>query len=75
MRVIPVDTVRISSKYRVVIPKKIREQLQLEPGAELHVYILDGTIRLSRLRHVKDLRGMAKGMTWKDGDRDRTERF
>jgi hypothetical protein len=26
-------------------------------------------------RSIKDLRGIAKGMKWKDQDRDRTERF
>jgi len=32
----------------VVIPKKVREELQLKPGQELQIYILDGTIRLRR---------------------------
>jgi hypothetical protein len=26
-------------------------------------------------RSIKELRGMAKGMVWKDEDRDHTERF
>ncbi len=46
MRDSPVETVKVSPKYQVVIPKKVREQLQLKPGVELHVYVLDGTIRL-----------------------------
>jgi AbrB family looped-hinge helix DNA binding protein len=69
------DTVKVSPKFQVVIPKKIREQLHLKPGTELHAYVLDGTIRLSPPRSLKDLRGMAKGIRWKDEDRDHTERF
>jgi AbrB family looped-hinge helix DNA binding protein len=69
------ETVKVSPKFQVVIPKKVREQLQLRPGQELQIYILDGAIRLQRLRSIKDLRGIAKGMKWKDEDRDHTERF
>jgi len=42
------DTVRVSPKFQVVIPKKVREVWKLKPGEELHIYILDRTIRLSR---------------------------
>ena len=69
------DTVKISPKYQVVIPKKVREQLQLKPGIQLHVYVMDGTIRLSPPRSIKDLRGIAKGLRWKNEDRDHSERF
>lgn len=69
------DTVKVSPKYQVVIPKKVREQLQLKPGVELNVYVLDGIIRLSPPRSIKDLRGIAKGMRWKNEDRDHSERF
>jgi len=69
------DTVRVSPKFQVVIPKKVREALELKPGEELHIYLLDGTIRLHRPRSIKELRGIAKGMKWKDEDRDHTERF
>ena len=69
------DIVKVSAKFQVVIPKKIREQLKLTPGASLRVDVVDGVIRLSPVRSLKDLRGMAKGMIWKGGYRDRTERF
>jgi len=57
------------------IPKKIREQLQLKPGEELQMYVLDRSIRLHRPRSIKELRGIAKGMEWKDDYRDRNDRF
>ncbi len=59
------------SKFQVVIPKRVREELR--PGQELNV--LDGTIRFSKPRSIQELRGMCKGMKWKDLDRDHTERF
>jgi len=69
------DTVKVSPKFQVVIPKKIREQLELQPGEELQIYLLDRSIRIHRPRSIKELRGIAKGMEWKDEDRDHSERF
>ncbi len=69
------ETVKVSPKFQVVIPKRVREELQLKPGQELIVYVFDGSIRFSKPRAIKDLRGIAKGMQWKDEDRDHTERF
>jgi AbrB family looped-hinge helix DNA binding protein len=69
------DTVKVSPKFQVVIPKKVREALELKPGEELQIFILDRSIRLQRPRSIKELRGIAKGMVWKDEDRDHSERF
>jgi AbrB family looped-hinge helix DNA binding protein len=69
------ETVKVSPKFQVVIPKRVREELQLKPGQELNVYILDGTIRFSKPRSIQELRGIAKGMKWKNEDRDHSERF
>jgi AbrB family looped-hinge helix DNA binding protein len=67
--------VKVSRTYHVVIPKSVREALKIRPGQELHMYVLDGRIRLSKPGSIKDLRGVAKGMRWKDDYRDHTERF
>jgi AbrB family looped-hinge helix DNA binding protein len=69
------DTVKVSPKFQVVIPKKVREALELKPGEELQIFILDRAIRLQRPRSIKVLRGIAKGMVWKDEDRDHSERL
>ena len=69
------ETVKVSPKFQVAIPKRVREVLELKPGEELQIYILDKSIRLHRPRSIKELRGIAKGMQWKDEDRDHTERF
>ena len=73
--VTPMDTVKVSPKFQVVIPKQIREQLKLRPGEELQMYVLDAAIHLHRPRSIQDLRGIAKGMKWKDAYRDRSDRF
>jgi AbrB family looped-hinge helix DNA binding protein len=67
--------VKVSPKFQVVIPKEIREQLELKPGEELQMFLLDRHIHLHRLRSIKELRGIAKGLQWKDNYRDRNDRF
>jgi AbrB family looped-hinge helix DNA binding protein len=67
--------VRVSPKFQVVIPKALREELKIEPGQELLMYALDGALRLVPRRSIKELRGIAKGLRWKDEYRDHTERF
>ena len=67
--------VRVSPKFQVVIPKALREELKIEPGQELLMYSLDGSLRLVPRRSIKELRGLAKGLRWKDEYRDHTERF
>jgi AbrB family looped-hinge helix DNA binding protein len=67
--------VRVSPKFQVVIPKALREELRIEPGQELLMYSLDGQLRLVPRRSIKELRGIAKGLRWKDDLRDHTERF
>lgn len=68
-------TVTVSPKFQIVIPKELREKLKLKPGQKLLVYEQDGLIRLEPPRPLRDLRGMAKGIRWEEGDRDHTERF
>ncbi len=67
--------VKVSPKFQVVIPKALREELKIEPGQELLIYSLEGSLRLVPHRPVKELRGMAKGMRWKEDYRDHADRF
>jgi len=67
--------VKVSPKYQVVIPKAIREELKILPGQELLFYIYEGRLHLDPPRSVKELRGMAKGMSWREDYRDRNDRF
>ena len=38
------NTVTVSPKYQVVIPKAVREALSLEPGQRLQVLVIEGRI-------------------------------
>jgi len=69
------DKVTVSPKFQVVIPKRLREELNLKPGEVLQIYLFEDSLRLQRPGSIKDLRGMAKGLQWRDEDRDRSERF
>ena len=69
------DKVIVSPRFQVVIPKGIREGLALKPGEQLQIYVRDNSIRLRRPRSIKELRGIAKGMQWKEADRDQADRF
>jgi len=69
------QTVKVSPKYQVVIPKQLRERLKLRPGQDLVIYEVDGQIRLDTPHKPKSLRGLARGLQWKEGDRDRDERL
>ena len=67
--------VKVSPKFEIVIPKELRDELKIEPGQELVVLSLHGSIRVEHPRSIKELRGIAKGIRWRDDDRDHTERF
>lgn len=66
--------VKVSPKYQVVIPKAVRDELQIRPGQDLFMYTYEGSIKLSPRRSISELRGIAKGMTWRKDDRDRKDR-
>jgi AbrB family looped-hinge helix DNA binding protein len=65
--------VRVSPKFQIVIPKSIREELHIEPGQDLVMFSTEGTIRILPRRSVKELRGAAKGMRWKEDYRDHSD--
>ena len=69
------QTVKVSPKFQVVIPKQLRERLKLRPGQDLMIYEVDGQIRLDTSHKPKSLRGLARGLQWKESDRDRDERL
>lgn len=60
----------VSSKYQIVIPKQVREKLDLEKGQILQVVARDGVISLVPDRPLRELRGFVRGM---DGARYRDE--
>ena len=55
-------TVTVSPKYQVVIPKEIRDALQLRPGQKMRVIEYDGRIEMIPDRDISELRGFLKGI-------------
>mgnify|MGYP000026486200 FL=1 len=55
-------TVTVSPKYQVVIPKIVREALNLRPGQKMKVIEYDGRIELIPDRNISELKGFLKGI-------------
>ncbi len=56
------QTVTVSPKYQVVIPKEIRNALRLRPGQKMRVIEYDGRIELIPDRDISELRGFIRGI-------------
>ena len=56
------ETVTISPKYQVVIPKDIRESLKLAPGQKVQAIVFENRIELIPQRPMKKMRGFLKGV-------------
>lgn len=66
------NTVTVSPKYQVVIPKAVREALAIEPGQRLQVLVFEGRIELVPVRRPEELRGSLVGLDTRverEGDR------
>ena len=56
------QSVTVSPKFQVVIPKTVRESMQLRPGQKMQVVEYAGRIELIPERDIKELRGFLKGI-------------
>ena len=56
------EAVTISPKYQVVIPRRIRESLNLKPGLKVQVLAYGSRIELIPLRKISEMRGFLKGI-------------
>ena len=56
------ETVTISPKYQVVIPKRIRRRLGLSPGQKIQAIAYESRIELVPVRPVRRMRGFLKGL-------------
>jgi AbrB family looped-hinge helix DNA binding protein len=57
-----VEKVTISPKFQVVIPRSIRERLNLKPGQQVQVIPYEDRIEFIPLRPARELRGSLRGM-------------
>ena len=64
--------VTISPKFQIVIPKTVREALDLKPGQKIQVIRYQNRIELIPIRSMKKARGFLKGIDTsveREGDR------
>jgi len=56
------QTVTVSSKYQVVIPKEIRDAIGLRVGTRLEVISYGSRIELVPIHPIRELKGIFKGI-------------
>ena len=56
------QSVTVSPKYQIVIPKAVREAFNLRPGQKMQVIEYAGRIELMPERNIEELRGFLKGI-------------
>ena len=66
------ETVTVSPKFQVVIPRKVRESLDIRPGQKVQVIRSEDRIELVPVRPVRETRGFLEGIdTEVERDQDR----
>lgn len=68
------ETVTVSPKFQVVIPKSIRERLGLVPGQKVQAIVIGDHIELLPVRPARDLRGIFRGLDT-SGEREEHDRL
>lgn len=56
------ETVTVSPRFQVVIPRSVREMLDIKPGQKVQVIVYEDRIVLIPLRRPQELRGFLKGI-------------
>ncbi|PYQ32258.1 MAG: AbrB family transcriptional regulator [Acidobacteria bacterium] len=65
---------KVSPKYQVVIPKDIREKVDVRPGQEFQVITKGGIITLVPDRPISSMRGFVRGIRT-NGFREKRDRY
>ncbi len=65
-------SVTISPKYQVVIPREVRESMEIKPGTKVQVLLYENRIELIPVKKLRRMRGFLKGIdTSVERERDR----
>src|SRR4030067_1332987 len=65
-------SVTISPKYQVVIPREVRQSMEIKPGSKVQVLLYENRIELIPMKSLRSMRGFLKGIdTTVERERDR----
>ena len=56
------NTVTVSPKFQVVIPKEIRETMKIKSGQKIQMITYGDRIELIPIKPMKEMRGFLKGI-------------
>ncbi|MGD0662571.1 MAG: AbrB/MazE/SpoVT family DNA-binding domain-containing protein [Syntrophorhabdales bacterium] len=56
------EAAKISPKYQVVIPKRLRDALKLSPGQKVQMIMYGNRIEMIPLKELSEMRGFLKGI-------------
>lgn len=56
------ETVTVSPKFQVVIPRAVRDSLKVRPGQKVQVILYENRIELILLRPIRETRGVLRGI-------------
>jgi AbrB family looped-hinge helix DNA binding protein len=57
------DTVIVSAKYQIIIPKKIRESMGIVSGQKIQIIAYRNRIELIPIKPIAQMRGFLKGIS------------
>jgi AbrB family looped-hinge helix DNA binding protein len=67
MEIYKMEAVTISPKFLIVIPRKVRDSLNLKPGLKVQVLVYGNRIELIPLKEISEMRGFLKGINTEVG--------
>jgi AbrB family looped-hinge helix DNA binding protein len=56
------ETIMVSPKFQVVIPRAILESLRIRPGQKIHIIQYQNRLELIPVQPIKKMRGLLKGI-------------
>lgn len=60
------ETVKVSKKYQVVIPEKLRREAHIKPGDRMVALAKHGILQYIPVRTLKETKGMIPGLDTED---------
>ncbi|MDE1852882.1 MAG: AbrB/MazE/SpoVT family DNA-binding domain-containing protein [Thaumarchaeota archaeon] len=60
------ETVKVSRKYQVVIPEKLREEAHIKPGDKMMAIAKHGILQYVPVRPLSKTKGMVPGLDVKE---------